>query len=228
MTRRSTKERIAFAVVFAISAAVGLAVGFPGCGGGGGGGGGRETRVDRMGNAAITTVLLTPPRKDVANRVDPPLDVEFRPDAVATLTGFPYNLSTARAQALADALFPDVLTIDTQFESEYLDALDPGPPDPQNPSLAAPGFVAGEGFLPGAGLGRGLEDDVVDITFRIILDNRAAGDAVSPQADTTAVNPATGVPRGPKSGRFLLAPNAQFPNRGPAAFPYVGRPLPPP
>ncbi|HET8632445.1 MAG TPA: DUF4331 family protein [Thermomicrobiales bacterium] len=76
-------------------------------------------QLDRMGRPAINTVLMPEGKKDAFNAGVPANDRrDFRADVVATLKAL--GNDDARAGTLADALLPDILTVDTSSSAGFL------------------------------------------------------------------------------------------------------------
>ena len=79
----------------------------------------RPRQVDRMGRPAINTVLMPSALKDAFNRGQPVNDrTDFGDAARATLMALGNDAPTSAA--LADALLPDILTIDTSSAAGFL------------------------------------------------------------------------------------------------------------
>jgi hypothetical protein len=82
------------------------------------------TQVDREGKPALNTVLIPTSRKDEYNRGTPSTDrALFRDQAIATLTHI--NGDAAYSAQIADALLPDVLTLDLTSTAGYLNGRTP-------------------------------------------------------------------------------------------------------
>ena len=78
-----------------------------------------DGQVERMGRPAINTVFIPSAKKDAFNFGKPMHDQrDFRTDVVNTLLAL--GNSNATANALADVLLPDVLTINTSAASGFL------------------------------------------------------------------------------------------------------------
>jgi len=78
-----------------------------------------DTQIDRMGRPAINTVFMHGPDKNRFNAGDPVNDQrDFRGNVVDTLVAL--GNSSARANALADVLLPDLLTFDTSSSAGFL------------------------------------------------------------------------------------------------------------
>jgi hypothetical protein len=78
-----------------------------------------HTQLDRMGRPAINTVFLHGDRKNLFNEGRPQDDQrDFRGDVVETLMSL--GNSEERANALADVLLPDILTVDTSSSAGFL------------------------------------------------------------------------------------------------------------
>lgn len=104
-----------------------------------------DTVRDRMGRPAIATVLIPDGEKDAFNTTAPQDDVATWGEAVASSLSFLSGLdgsgyTPAQADALAQVLLPDVLTLDT---------------------------TSAAGFVPGLN-GRRLADDVIDLELLIV------------------------------------------------------------
>ena len=102
-------------------------------------------RIERMGLPAINTVLIPDGSEDAYNETKPEDDVaEWTDEVVASLVFFSgldgTGYSVAAATAIAGALLPDVLTLDTSSE---------------------------DGFVPGLN-GRRLDDDVIDFELLVV------------------------------------------------------------
>ena len=79
-----------------------------------------RVQVDRMGRPAINTVLITASGKDQFNATSPADDrARFRPLVVAAITEA-LKRDEATANALADALLPDVLAFDPTSTAGFL------------------------------------------------------------------------------------------------------------
>ncbi|MEQ8841050.1 MAG: DUF4331 family protein [Acidimicrobiales bacterium] len=109
-------------------------------------------QVDRMGRPAIATVLVPDGAEDAYNAADPDNDqANFADAASASLEalsafGGDTGYTPAEADALADAFLPDILTIDVSNPAGY-----------------------------GAPLnGRGLADDVIDISLPVVTGDASA------------------------------------------------------
>jgi hypothetical protein len=77
-----------------------------------------DTQADRMGRPAINTVFIPPAEKDAFNFGQPVNDqANFRSFVVNTLLAL--GNTSARANALADFLLPDVLTFDTSSSAGF-------------------------------------------------------------------------------------------------------------
>ena len=107
-------------------------------------------QVDRMGLPLISTALVTSARKDQFNRSGPAGDVTFKADAVARNLTFNGN-NLPHAQAVANTLFPDVLTLD---------------------------MTSNAGFVTGPLNGRRWDDDVIDIELAILTNGLVTTDNV--------------------------------------------------
>lgn len=82
------------------------------------------TQVDRFGLPAINTVFIPSGMKDAYNAAAPADDpANFRDEVVATLTGF--GVDQQSADALADALLPDIQPIDTSQPTAFLNGRAP-------------------------------------------------------------------------------------------------------
>jgi hypothetical protein len=78
-----------------------------------------KTQIDRMGRPAINTVFMHGDRKNQFNAGVPANDqADFRGDVVDTLLAL--GNSQARADALANVLLPDILTLDTSSSAGFL------------------------------------------------------------------------------------------------------------
>ena len=76
-------------------------------------------QVERMGRPVINTVLISSSNKDAFNVGKPVHDQrDFRSDVVNTLLALGNSAGTANA--LADVLLPDILTVDTSLDTGYL------------------------------------------------------------------------------------------------------------
>lgn len=76
-------------------------------------------QLDRMGRPAINTVFIPEAKKDAFNAGVPANDRrDFRGDVVATLKAL--GNDDAKAGSLADALLPDILTVDTSSAAGFL------------------------------------------------------------------------------------------------------------
>ena len=109
-------------------------------------------QVDRMGRPAIATVLVPDGAEDAYNAADPDDDQANFADAASgslealSAFGGDVGYSEAQADALADAFLPDILTIDVSNPAGY-----------------------------GAPLnGRGLADDVIDISLPVVTGDASA------------------------------------------------------
>ena len=83
------------------------------------------TQIDYMGRPAISTVFLPSSQKDDYNRSIP---ATHRMDFKSSVTGFLTTVAgytVADADALADVLLPDILTIDLDQPSAYLNGRTP-------------------------------------------------------------------------------------------------------
>lgn len=104
---------------------------------------GNWQQIDRMGRPAINTVFIPKEQKDAFNTNTPDRDATiFKDEVLATLKALNGN------EKLADALLPDVLTIDVNAPVKYLN-------------------------------GRGLADDVIDISLQAITGSPTIGDGVN-------------------------------------------------
>jgi Domain of unknown function (DUF4331) len=80
---------------------------------------GKDGRFDRMGRPAINTVFLPSDMKEAFNDGKPVNDqANFRDEVVATLLALGNSQETA--DALADVLLPDILTVDVSDPSGFL------------------------------------------------------------------------------------------------------------
>ena len=111
-------------------------------------------QVDRMGRPAINTVLINTARKDAFNVGVPADDVKNFFDEVVAKIMADFNRDMTTAQALANVLLPDILTIDTSSANGF------GPEG--SPNLN----------------GRKLDDDVIDVELQVLSGNAAASDNV--------------------------------------------------
>ncbi len=76
-------------------------------------------QIDRMGRPAVNTVFISSADKDTFNRSLPVYDqVNFRDQVVAVITAL--SGDPALAEALADVLLPDILTVDTSNPAGFL------------------------------------------------------------------------------------------------------------
>jgi hypothetical protein len=84
--------------------------------------GGRQ--IDRMGRPAVNTVFISSADKDNFNRGKPLYDqVNYRGQVVGVITAL--SGDPALAEALADVLLPDILTIDTSNPAGFLNGRAP-------------------------------------------------------------------------------------------------------
>lgn len=120
----------------------------------------RGRQVDRMGRPAINTVLIPdgrnslPDRRDEFNAAEPSDDMaDFFDDAASTLVA-DFGIAQGTAEGLADALLPDVLTVNLASANGF------GPEGAPNLN------------------GRRLEDDVIDVELQLITGNPMASDGV--------------------------------------------------
>lgn len=81
-------------------------------------------QIDRMGRPAVNTVFISSADKDRFNRSQPIYDqVQFRDQVVGVITAL--SGDPALAEALADVLLPDILTIDTSNPAGFLNGRAP-------------------------------------------------------------------------------------------------------
>jgi hypothetical protein len=77
------------------------------------------TQIERMGRPAIATVFIPTAQKDAFNTAQPVNDpAEYTDEVVNQLLAF--GVDPATAAALAGALLPDILTINTGMDSGFL------------------------------------------------------------------------------------------------------------
>ena len=107
-------------------------------------------QIDRMGNPAINTALVVASRKDAFNRRGPDGDGAFKADAVQRILTFNGN-NLAHAQAVANTLFPDVMTLD---------------------------MTSNAGFVTGPLNGRRFDDDFIDLALAVLTNGRVTSDGV--------------------------------------------------
>ncbi len=108
------------------------------------------TQVDFMGRPAIATVFLPTSQKDSYNRSIP---TDQRASFKTSVKGFLMNVAgytDADAESLANVLLPDVLTVDLDMPSAYLNGRTPS----DDVTTASLTLVFGAGT--------GLSDDNVD------------------------------------------------------------------
>jgi hypothetical protein len=108
-------------------------------------------QVDRMGLPAINTALVFNARKDEFNRRGPDGDAAFKADAVSRILTFNGN-NLAHAQAVANTVFPDVLTLDV---------------------------TSNAGFVTGPLNGRRWDDDFIDTELAILTNGLVTTDNVA-------------------------------------------------
>lgn len=102
-------------------------------------------QIDRMGRPAINTVFIPADMKDAFNSNNPDRDAAIYTDTVKAALK---SLNSPATDALAGVLLPDILTVDLNMATKYLN-------------------------------GRGLADDVIDISLQAITGNAAIGDGVN-------------------------------------------------
>lgn len=107
-------------------------------------------QIDRMGLPAINTALVFNARKDEFNRLGPNGDANFKADAVQRILTFNGN-NLAHAQAVADIVFPDVLTLD---------------------------MTSNAGFVTGPLNGRRWNDDFIDVELSVLTNGMVTTDNV--------------------------------------------------
>jgi hypothetical protein len=116
-------------------------------------------QVDRMGLPAINTALVVNSRKDEFNRKGPNGDAAFRADAVTRILTFNGN-NLAHATAVANTVFPDVLTLN---------------------------MTSNAGFVTGPLNGRRWDDDVIDTELAVLTNGLVTTDNV-PANDVPFLN----------------------------------------
>lgn len=102
-------------------------------------------QIDRMGRPAINTVFIPADQKDSFNSNNPDRDAAIFTDEVKAALN---SLASPATDALAGILLPDILTVDLNASTKYLN-------------------------------GRGLPDDVIDISLQAITGSTTIGDGVN-------------------------------------------------
>ena len=145
-------------------------------------------QVERLGNPLVTEVFLQKRDHDFHDAGTPSTDrANFRAKVIAFITGTA-GRSTATASAIADALLPDMLTLQTD--------------KPANTSSYL-SYV----LNPNAYGGRMLKDDAVDISLMVVFGPLLDQNNVSPGLSTDNVPAFGGGPSPTTTFPYLAPPN---------------------